>query len=166
MDQTKMTEPTLVQEANARAETEPVRQSIRRVFHDVVTLAGLHGQLLRSDVQEINEHIWGPITVFVVGSLLLVATLPIALLAIIQALAAAGLSETAAFGAVAVISLAIAAGMMAWAWQRLRAMPPAFARSREELAQNINLISNAATPQAGLTPANGPGDQTSENPHA
>ncbi len=67
-------------------------------------------------------------------------TVPVCLLAIAEGLAAAGLSRAAAYAVVAVASMVVAIGMTTWAWRRFRKIPPAFARSREELLQNITWI--------------------------
>ncbi len=110
---------------------------------DVTTLAELQGQLFRSDAREISQRIGRPLAAFLAGSLLFVTTVPVALLAIVQSLVAMGLPQAAAYGLVAVTSLTATAGLAAWAWRRLRAMPPAFARSREELMRNIAWIKDA-----------------------
>lgn len=123
--------------------SESVVQSIGRVFHDVVTLAELQGRLFQSDAREIGERIVRPLAMFLMGSLLFLGAVPVGLLAIIQCLIAAGLSHAVAYGLVAVVSLAGAAGMVAWAWWRLHGMPRAFARSQEELAYNLFWIREA-----------------------
>ena len=122
---------------------EPVRQSFGRVFRDLATLADLQGQLFRSDARDIRQRIGRPLAVFLAGSLLFAATVPVALLAIVQTLVALGLPQAGAYGLVAVTSLAAGAGTASWAWRGLRAMPPAFARSREELMRNIDWIKDA-----------------------
>ncbi len=120
-----------------------VRQSIGHVVRDLTNLAELQGRLFRSDAREISEQVKRPLAVFLAGSLLFLATVPVALLAIVQSLVAMGLPQAAAYGLVAVTSLTATAGLAAWAWRRLRAMPPAFARSREELMRNIAWIKDA-----------------------
>ena len=107
-------------------ESATVRQSIGQVFQDIVTLAELQGQLFQSDARELSGRIARPLVVFAAGALLFVVTVPVGLLAIVQCLVALGLPQAAAYGLVAVVGLVAAVGMAAWAWQRFRALPPAF----------------------------------------
>ena len=142
------------------AESETVRQSIGHVVEDVVTLAELQARLFQSDACELMKRLARPLTVLAAGALLLLATLPVCLLAIAAGLVAAGVPQAAAHGLVAVTSLVTVAGMTAWALRRFRALPPAFARSQEELADNLSWIKDAVK---GLDarPERTPGDDRS-----
>ncbi len=134
----------MIQSNSARPPESPtVRHSVGRVVRDVLTLVELQGQLLKSDACEFTEQSVRPVALFAAGSLLLLATVPVCLLAIAEGLVAAGVWRGLAYGLVALASVALAAGMTAWAWGRLRGMPPLFARSRQELAENIALIKDS-----------------------
>ncbi len=146
-------------ESNSKATgPETVSQSFEHVAHDLVTLAELQGQLLKSDARESTARIARPLAVFLAGALLFVATVPIGLSAIAQGLVVAGVPPPAAYGLVAVTSWLVAGGMTIWAWQRFRAMPPAFARSRVELARNLSwikdIVENVRTKPSAGSPEN------------
>ncbi len=137
-------------------ESGTIRQNVGHVVQDIVALAELQGELFRSDAREMTEQIARPVAVFTVSALLLSATVPVCLLAIGEGLAAAGVPRAAAYALVATASIVAGAGMATWAWRRFRTIPPAFARSREELAQNIAwikgtlLAANPEQPESGL----------------
>ena len=135
----------MIRSASETVESGTVRQSMRHVVHDVVTLAELQGRLFQSDSRELGEHIVRPLAVFLGGLLCFAATVPVALLAIAECLVAAGVPRAAAYVLVTVGGLGAAAGMATWARHRFRAMPPPFARSREELACNLSWIKETAT---------------------
>ena len=78
------------------------------------------------------------------AAMLLLGAIPVALAAIAMGLIAAGLPAGAAYAIVAVVSIIAAALLAVWAWNRYRAISAAFARSRQELANNIAWIKNAA----------------------
>jgi hypothetical protein len=144
MDKTQMIQQNTAKPPGA----ETVRQSAARVVQDVMALAELQGQLFKSDTREIAERIARPVIVFAAGSLLFLATLPVCLLAIAQGLIAAGVPQAAAYASVAAASMVVAVAMATWAARRLRRVPPAFARSREELTQNIVWIKGAVRDMA------------------
>ena len=124
-------------------DSETVRQSIGHVVHDIMSLVELQGRLFQSDTREIMERLAPPAAFFAAGILLFAAAVLLCLLAIVQCLIAAGVPAGAAYGLVAIASLAVAAGLAAWAWQRFRKLPRAFARSQEELASNLSWIKDA-----------------------
>jgi hypothetical protein len=125
------------------AEPESVRQSIGHMVEDIIILGELQARLFQSDAREITGQIMRPLVILAGGISLFLATVPVGLLAIAHCLVAAGVPLAAAYGLVAVASLVVAAGMGAWAWRRFRRLPPAFARSRDELRQNVSWITAA-----------------------
>jgi len=127
------------------SESETITHSAGQVVRDIMTLVELQVKLFRNDVGDTAARFLRPAAIFMAGVLLLLATIPVCLLAIAQVLMAIGLPAVAAYTLVALISLIVAGAMAVWAWQRFRTMPPAFTRSREELAQNIAWIKYAVT---------------------
>src|SRR5271165_3244741 len=125
------------------SESKTVTQSVGQVVHDIVALAELQVQLFKSDALETGQRFMQPMAVFTLGILLLLATIPVCLIAVALGLVAVGLTPVAAFALVAIISIVAAGALTAWAWLRFHAMPAAFARSQEELARNITWIKDA-----------------------
>ena len=141
--------PMIPTNSSRTSETETVSHGIGRVAHDIVTLAELQAQLFKNDLHEATHRFTRPCAIFTSGILLLLGTIPVALIAIALALIAAGLTPLAAYASVGLAGLIVAAALALRGWQRLCAMPPAFTRSREELAHNIVLIKDAVTHQGG-----------------
>ena len=129
-------------------ELETIGQNVGHVFEDLVALA----ESCSGNFSEVMPAKSGsesrPVAVFMLGMLLLAGTVPVCLLAIAEGLVVAGVPRAAAYAVVIVASLVVAAGMVLWAWQRFRRMPSAFARSREELVQNIHWIERAVMERA------------------
>ena len=123
--------------------SDTVRQSVNQVVHDLATLAELQGLLFQNDAREFAGRIVRPAVVLVAGMLVLLATVPVGLLAIAECLVAAGVPRAVALVLVAVLSAAGAAGMVMWVWRHFQRMPPAFTPSREELKRNIAWIKDA-----------------------
>ncbi len=133
----------MIQSNSQVSQSETVTQSASQVVHDIVSLAELQAQLFKSDAQESVAGLMRPVVMFAIAGLLLLAALPICLVAIALGLIALGLPSPAAFALVALAALCAAAGMALWARRRVKELPAAFSRSQEELVRNIAWIKDA-----------------------
>ena len=134
----------MIQSNSAQASaTETVRQSVSQVLRDLLTLAELQARLIQSDTRECVARLGRPAAVLAAGAMLLAATVPACLAAIAEGLVAAGVPRAIALMLVALAGVATATGMVTWAWRRIRTMPAAFARSREELIENFTWLKEA-----------------------
>jgi multidrug efflux pump subunit AcrB len=149
MDEAQMIESNITN--GQRSET--VGRSVGQVVHDIMNLAELQAELFKQDASEIVGRLMMPFAIMAASLLLLVAALPICLIAIALGLMAAGLSGVVAFAIVAICSLMLVGILASWGWQRLRNTPPGFARSREELGCNLVWVKNAIT-NAATKPSN------------
>lgn len=114
--------------------------SATALFRDVWTLAELQCKLMAADFQESRRRAVAAVVAIVVGLAMLLAVMPIALIALAKLLVTAGLSEPAAYGCTALAALVVAAGVLWFGWRKLNTAMATFARSRDELGRNLSAI--------------------------
>jgi hypothetical protein len=130
---------------NGEYERESVPQTARQVLRDVIELAELQLHLLRCDVKHCTTRVIGPAALlFGASAVLLLAAIPVALVAISLGIMEAGLPGWLAFAIVAAVTSVVAALLAVWAWDRCRAISTEFRRSRDELDNNIACLKRAA----------------------
>jgi hypothetical protein len=154
VDKAKMIrpQPNLTQKSATKACESPplkiqetgIRQDLGHVVADLVVLAELQGQLFRSDAREIFGQIIRPAAIGAAAALFVQATVLVCLLAIAEGLVAVGLPRAGAYTLAAGVGMIVAVGLAVWTWRQYRRIPHVFARSREELMQNLTWIKNAA----------------------
>jgi uncharacterized membrane protein YqjE len=120
-----------------------LRSNVGDFAHDILTLSELQGRLFLVDLQEAKNRAIRPIALGVVGVVLLVASLPVALLGLAELLVLAGLPQWAAFLVAALVGI-LASGVLGWmAWRSIRTTFAVFERSRDEFSQNLTWIKAA-----------------------
>ncbi len=113
----------------------------RAVAHDLWTLGELQCRLLAADFQESRRRVAMACAALAIGLAILLAGLPVALIALAKLLVAqTGLSEPAAYGCAALAAVLVAAGALLFGWRRLNGSLAAFSRSRDELRRNLGTI--------------------------
>ena len=110
------------------------------MFRDLWTLAELQSKLMAADFQESRRRARAGLVALVVGLVILLAGMPIALIALAKLLATAGLSEPAAYGCAALAAMVVAAGALWFGWRRLNTALATFSRSGDELGRNLRAI--------------------------
>jgi hypothetical protein len=139
-----------------RAEQPNVATSFSELTHDAIELAELQAQLLALDLKETSESTKVSLTLGVVGSCLLLGSLPVALIALAELLIEQlDWSRATGYGAATLVGLLVSAGLLATAWARFRSGLVTMKRSREELSRNIAWIKTSlrsrAKPSAAVT---------------
>jgi hypothetical protein len=110
-------------------------------MRDLWTLGELQCTLLAADFRESRRRMVTALLGMVVGVVLLLAALPVALMALAEWLVTAGgLSQAAAYGWAALGAVVLAGGALLIGWLRLNASLAAFSRSREELGRNLHAV--------------------------
>ncbi len=116
------------------------RYSATAVARDLWSLAELQSQLMAADFRESRRRAMAALVASVIGLVILLAAMPIALVALAELLRMAGLSAPAGYGCAALAAVVIAGGALWFAWRRLNAALTSFSRSRDELRRNLNAI--------------------------
>ncbi len=118
-----------------------VRQNVRSLVHDVITLAELQTQLLSVDVRETTSRLGVPAAALFCGAVLALGAVPVLLLSVGWMLVNyGGLSEPLAF-LVTALSALLVAGVLFWAaWSRFTSALGILSRSRKELTDNIQWL--------------------------
>jgi Putative Actinobacterial Holin-X, holin superfamily III len=107
---------------------------------DVLTLAELQWLLLSADYHESKRRFTTAAAAVLLGVLMLVAALPIALLALASLLVSAGFSAAAAYGLVALAATFVAGAAVLLGCRMARSALDVFSRSRNELTKNVDTI--------------------------
>jgi len=110
------------------------------VLHDAITLAELQCQLLSADYRESKRRFTTAAVAMLLGVLLLIAALPVALLALADVLVSAGFSAAAAHGLAALAATVVASVAALIGWRLARSAFAVFARSRDEFVKNLETL--------------------------
>jgi uncharacterized membrane protein YqjE len=107
---------------------------------DMFTLAELQLQLLSADYRESKRRLTMAVVAAMLGVLLLIAALPVALIALAAVLMNAGYSPAAAYGLAASAAVLAGGAAMLVGWLMARAAFGVFSRSWGELSKNLDSI--------------------------
>lgn len=110
------------------------------VLHDVWTLAELQCQLAAADYREGRRRALTALAAGVVGLAVLLAAIPIALVALAELLVTADLSRPAAYGLAALAAVIVATGALWLGWAKIKQAATSFSRSKEELGRNLTAL--------------------------
>jgi len=138
--QTTMNSTTIKGAPGSNGAAARATHSATALLRDVWTLAELQCKLVAADFQESRRRAVAAVVAIVIGLTILLAGMPIALIALAKLLVTAGLSEPAAYGCAALAALVVAAGVLWFGWRRLNTALATFARSRDELGRNLSAI--------------------------
>jgi hypothetical protein len=117
-----------------------VGQGVSEVFHDIVSLTELQGELLKVDAKEAAGRVLAPLVLFAAAGALALGTIPVLLLLMASALLAAGLALWLAL-LIAVVIGFVAAALIALAGREMLRRPfRAFQRSRDEFVRNVDWL--------------------------
>lgn len=136
-----MDDQTKVNGGQVNGSAEGVVGSIAEFSNDVATLAELQLKLVAEDFKEVQAKALLPLSLFLVGLVVLLGSVPVAVGGI-ALLVAQALSISIGWALlVTALVIMILTGLLAiFAGRRLVASFASFRRSREELVRNINWI--------------------------
>jgi hypothetical protein len=141
-----MVDQTKVNGADHPAETTTgaVARSAGELLHDLVTLSELQGRLLITDAREGVSHLLTPIAVIAAGILVLVGSIPIALVTLaLLLIQTTTLTQVQAFGVSLLVGLVIGALLAGGGFWCLRHGNPMFHRTQTEWRQNVKWAKDA-----------------------
>jgi putative superfamily III holin-X len=146
-------EKTMNTNGRARAEQPNVATSFSELTHDAIELAELQAQLFALDVKETTQSTKTSLILTIVGSCLLLASLPVALIALAELLVEQlEWSRSAGYGVATLVGIVVSAGILATAYARFRSGLGTLKRSREELRRNIDWIKSSLRSRATSSP--------------
>ena len=124
-----------------RSRSEGVFSSLGELGGDVATLAELQAKLTLIDAKEAGERATRPTIVLTVSAAVLLASLPVLLIGLAFAMAAAlGISQGIALLITGAVVAAIAGAIAFISLRELTHSFESFRRSREEFVRNVNWI--------------------------
>jgi len=131
-----------------RDEEPNVATSFSGLAHDVIELGELQAQLLVHDVKSTGQKTRTSLILAVVGACVLLGSVPVVLFALAELFVEQfGWTESAGFAVSALIGIAVSAGILAAAWNRLSAGLSSMQRSRDEFSRNIAWIKSSLRSQ-------------------
>jgi uncharacterized membrane protein YqjE len=124
-----------------QVQTAGVADSVSGLAHDVVELGELQAQLLMSELKKSSQKTRTCLILAVIGICLLLASVPVALLALAEVLVEQlDWSRSAALGVATLVGLLLSAAFAGAAYAILRSGLFSLQRSRAEFNQNIAWI--------------------------
>lgn len=118
---------------------------------DIVSLAELHGQLLSLDIKQTVRQAAAPTVLLVLGLALLMAMLPVLLMAVAYAfIEGLGWPHWAGFLLAAGIGLLVGGGLAAVAYVLYRSSLTGLERTRKELADNLRWLKDSLSTSGRL----------------
>jgi uncharacterized membrane protein YqjE len=130
---------------------DSLQGSLTELGHDVLTLADLQARLAQADLNETVREARGPAVGLIVGLVVLVCSVPIALVGLAELIIWAELLPR--FGAYLAVAggAALLAGLTAWLCLRsLLRSGRAFDRSRQELRRNLHWLTKVVSESGNL----------------
>jgi hypothetical protein len=141
-------------DGRVKTERPNVATSFSELTHDAIELAELQAQLLALDIKETSQSTKTSLILAIVGSCLLLGTIPIALIAMAELLIEQlDWSHSASYGVATLVGILVSAGILATAFARFRSGISSMKRSREELSRNIAWIKTSLRSRAGASTA-------------
>jgi len=128
---------------NGMTEAPPatLRRGMADVAYDMATLAELQVKLLKADVQDIRGRIIVPAILGVVAAVVLLASLPVAMLALAAVLfEEAKLTMASSLGLSALAGLVLAGILGGVCWFLMRNVFSPIGRSQTELSRNVQWV--------------------------
>jgi hypothetical protein len=156
-DQTTITRPH-GQNGAARSVTDEqpaagkgVYRNVRHLGRDFVNLAELQFKLLSVDLKDVKGHALGPALGIGIGLVVLLATLPVAMIAAAHLLIDfAGWPPAAAYGLAAAVGLVIGGVLLFVCAKRIATSFSALHRSRQEFIKNLDWIKTVLSEGGGV----------------
>jgi len=141
-------------DGRGKTERPNVATSFSELTHDAIELAELQAQLFALDVKETSESTKTSLILAIVGSCLLLGTIPIALIALAELLIEQlDWSHAVSYGVATLVGILVSAGILATAFARFRSGLSSMKRSREELSRNIAWIKTSLRSRASASTA-------------
>jgi hypothetical protein len=141
-------------DGRVKTERPNVATSFSELTHDAIELAELQAQLFALDVKETSESTKTSLILAIVGSCLLLGTIPIALIALAELLIEQlDWSHAVSYGVATLVGILVSAGILATAFARFRSGLSSMKRSREELSRNIAWIKTSLRSRASASTA-------------
>jgi len=130
---------------NGNGSTEAPPAALRRgmadVAYDMATLAELQAKLFKADVQDICERIVVPAILGVVAAVVLLASLPVAMMALAAVLyEEVHLTMASSLGLSALVGLVLAGILGGACWFLMRNVFSPIGRSQTELSRNVQWV--------------------------
>jgi hypothetical protein len=136
-----------------RDEEPNVATSFSGLAHDVIELGELQTQLFVHDVKGTVQKTRTSVLLGVVGTCVLLGSVPVVLIALAELLVEQfGWTRSAGFAVAAMVGIAASAGILAAAWNRLSTGLNSMQRSRDELSRNIAWIKSSLRSQPSPNP--------------
>jgi hypothetical protein len=135
-DQTTLNEPDAAQ----TKQPEGLRSRARHLWHDLLTLAELQVQLAKADAQDGVTKLLRPVILLIGGLMLVIATVPMLLIAVAASFIALGLTPVAAAWLAFLFGAASAALLILLGRGGLHRPPALFERSLRELRNNVTWL--------------------------
>lgn len=121
-----------------------VQKSFSKLAHDALELAELQIKLFKVDTTVAGRILWSTLILASVGFALLIAALPLVMLALAEALIEHnGWSRMEALGLVAMTGLLLSALVISIGWWKFKRCLTAWQRSSEEFSRNIVWLKSA-----------------------
>lgn len=118
--------------------------SFTTLAHDALELAELQAQLLKMDAKATSKRIQLTAVLVVVGLVVLLSSLPVALIAVAETIAAqSSLGIPAAYAVATVSALLLSAVLIGIGYWRLKSGITTFERSSQEFRKNMEWIKSS-----------------------
>jgi len=141
-------------DGRVKTEWPNVATSFSELTHDAIELAELQAKLFALDVKETSQSTKTSLILAIVGSCLLLGTIPIALIALAELLIEQlDWSHAVSYGVATLVGILVSAGILATAFARFRSGLSSMKRSREELSRNIAWIKTSLRSRASASTA-------------
>ncbi len=123
-----------------------VAKNMGEVMRDIVALAELQLELLKSDCREGRKRMLAAVAMLLFAGMVAIGTVPIVLIVIAEFLSQAGLSRAAAFSVALLSGCIVTFATGVAGWYCLRNVVRTLERSRVELSRNMTWIIHALKP--------------------
>lgn len=128
------------QNGSAKFPPQRVARNVGAVAHDVFTLAELQAELLKLEASEFLRCLLMPAAMLLFALIVLAGCVPVLLGTVAWMLVAQGAPQWLAYMISATLGLGVAGLSGTFGWRKLRQLPLALSRSREELKTNLLLV--------------------------